>query len=138
VDVHAWFGSGFEFAETLGSTGCDFALWWPERRCLVPVWAIVQTSDGAAWESELDDAAAALKRLVSSLRRTSGSAWDVTGLVLSASTSVKSGATDGPTESRSTDPRIVGIRCGGGGDLGVSVDDFEAALMLAAERHLRR
>ena len=134
ADVHAWFQSGLPFAEALGATGCDFALWWPERCCLVVVWAVVRTSDASVWDSELHDAAAALARLTDTLRSSSGSKFDVRGLLLAACTTVRPGASDGPA----SDTGVVGVRFGVGAELGVPLADFESALELVADPHLHR
>lgn len=138
ADVQAWFQSGLPFTETLGVTGCDFALWWPEHRCLVVVWAVVQTSAGGAWESEIQGAAAALARLSSSMRSASGSPWDVRGLVLAACTSVEAGTSDDSAQIAADRASLIGVRFGVGSDVGTCLVHFGAALNRASAPHLQR
>jgi hypothetical protein len=137
ADSQSWLRERSPFATTLGATGCDVGLWWPEQRCLVLIWAVVRTADGAAWERELNGAAEALTEVSSALRASDGRAWDVRGLVVAACTEIARGLTDGPTQSLLGTVRAVGLRFGVGGDRGVDVADFEAGLQLATEPHLR-
>lgn len=95
-DPDSWLQSGLPFAATLGMTGSDFALWWPDKRCLLVVWAVVRTGTSAAWNEELIGACRALDHFASTLRASSGSSCDVRGLLLAACTSTDAGVADGP------------------------------------------
>jgi hypothetical protein len=47
---------------TIGATGCDLALWWPDKSAALPIWATLWTKDSASWEATLPRAGEALGR----------------------------------------------------------------------------
>jgi len=138
AQTQSWFDSGLPFARDLGATGCDFALWWPGRRVLIPVWAFLRTSDDKLWGSELVGAANALGSLSKALGQNDGLAWDLRGLVIGGCTKVAKGDCDGPSEVLGDGARVVGVRFGVGSESGIRLSDFYAALDLAADPYLRR
>jgi Domain of unknown function (DUF2357) len=50
---------------SIGATGCDQALWWPEKSAILPIWATIWTDDTNTWQSSLPRAGQALVRYAS-------------------------------------------------------------------------
>lgn len=138
ADTRSWFESDLPFADHLGATGCDFALWWPEERQLVVFWAILAVSSGAPWTHMLDGAAESVSRLHAAIRASTGARCDAGGMVLLATTEIPEFKSDGPDSAVVDGARVVGVRFGVGGALGVLLRDFDEALNLVAEPGLSR
>lgn len=47
---------------TLGATGCDLALWWPDRSAILPIWATLWTDNASRWQDSLTRAGQALAK----------------------------------------------------------------------------
>jgi hypothetical protein len=47
---------------SLGATGCDLALWWPDRSAILPIWATLWTDDASRWQASLPRAGQALAK----------------------------------------------------------------------------
>ncbi len=50
---------------SLGATGCDLALWWPDRAAVLPIWATLWTAETDRWLASLPRASKALARYAS-------------------------------------------------------------------------
>ncbi len=47
---------------SIGVTGCDLALWWPEQAAVLPIWATLWTEDDASWQASLPRAGQAMSK----------------------------------------------------------------------------
>lgn len=47
---------------SLGATGCDLALWWPEKAAVLPIWATLWTDEASNWQVSLPRAGQALSK----------------------------------------------------------------------------
>lgn len=47
---------------SLGATGCDLALWWPDKAAVLPIWATLWTDDARRWQASLPRAGQALAK----------------------------------------------------------------------------
>lgn len=47
---------------SLGATGCDLALWWPDKAAVLPIWATLWTDESARWQASLPRAGKALAK----------------------------------------------------------------------------
>lgn len=45
---------------TIGATGCDLAIWWPEKSAIIPIWATLSTDTAMEWQASLLRASKAL------------------------------------------------------------------------------
>jgi hypothetical protein len=50
---------------SIGATGCDQSLWWPEKSAILPIWATIWTDDTDTWQPCLQRAGQALARYAS-------------------------------------------------------------------------
>lgn len=50
---------------SLGATGCDLALWWPDKAVVLPIWATLWTDSTDRWQASLARAGKALTRYAS-------------------------------------------------------------------------
>lgn len=47
---------------SLGATGCDLALWWPDKAAVLPIWATLWTDEVSRWQASLSRAGQALAK----------------------------------------------------------------------------
>ena len=47
---------------SLGATGCDLALWWPDKAAVLPIWAPLWTDEVSRWQASLPRAGQALAK----------------------------------------------------------------------------
>ncbi len=50
---------------SLGVTGCDLALWWPDKAAVLPIWAALWTDNVESWKASLPRAGRALAQYAS-------------------------------------------------------------------------
>jgi len=55
-------GDESSLLSSLGATGCDLALWWPDKAAVLPIWATLWTDSTDSWLSSLPRAGRALAR----------------------------------------------------------------------------
>jgi hypothetical protein len=133
----AMLSSDGSLLSNIGATGCDLALWWPDKSAVLPIWATLWTRDSASWEATLPRAGEALGRYAA---QSTSPIRHLGGLIITAHAATEKSAVSTDQSSGRT---IHGIRYPMQAGLldptafAQSIDTLNASLKLSSEALFR-
>jgi hypothetical protein len=89
---------------SLGATGCDLALWWPDMAAVLPIWATLWTDEESRWQASLPRAGQALAKYAA---QPNIPVKHIGGLLITAHAQAESATTDSDHSAGKT---IHGLR----------------------------
>lgn len=89
---------------SLGATGCDLALWWPDKAAVLPIWATLWTDSTDSWLASLPRAGRALARYAT---QPNIPVRHIGGLLITAHSLAEKGEV---SEDKSTTKTVHGLR----------------------------
>lgn len=122
---------------SIGATGCDLALWWPDKAAVLPIWATLWTDDTAGWQAALPRAGQALSKYAG---QPTIPVKHIGGLLVTAHALAKTATT---SSDRSSGVNIHGVRLPmnagilEGAEFAQVIDELHGALKLSAETLFR-
>jgi hypothetical protein len=122
---------------TIGATGCDLALWWPDKAAVLPIWATLWTDGTAGWQAALPRAGQALSKYAG---QPTIPVKHIGGLLVTAHALAKTATT---SSDRSSGVNIHGVRLPmnagilEGAEFAQVVEELHGALKLSAETLFR-